>query len=220
MNSILVVEDEVKLSQSLCEFLIHEKYKPHAIYDGALVVDWVKENKPDLILLDIMLPNRDGVELCRDIRSFSNVPIIMVTARTDEVSRVMGLDVGADDYVCKPYGLMEVSARIRAILRRQYQQSPTDDGLVINTANQKASFASNEVALTVVEFNIIETLKSQPGKIYSRDQLMQTVYTDQRVVSDRTIDSHIKKLRKKLAEIAPDIDFLHSVYGAGYKYEV
>jgi len=220
-ETILVVEDELKLANSLCEYLEHQHYATQAIHHGDEVVDWVKQNHPTLILLDLMLPGKDGVQICQEIRAFSHLPIIMVTARTDEIDRLLGLEIGADDYICKPYSLREVIARIKAVLRR-YDPQPTSTGpeLQINKANFHVSYNDKIAELTAVEFKLLETLSASPSRIFSRNQLLDKAYLDNRIVSDRTIDSHIKKLRKKLAAIAPEIQFIHSIYGAGYKFEV
>jgi len=190
--------------------------------DGREVVAWVKANAPDLIILDLMLPGRDGLELCRDIRAFSSVPIIMATARAEEIDRLLGLELGADDYICKPYSPREVVARVKAVLRRPHladRGSRGEAGLVLDEAGFRVRAAAGEVELTAVEFHLFATLYREPGRIFSRGQLMDRIYADQRIVSDRTIDSHIKKLRKKLAEVSPDAELIHSVYGAGYRYE-
>ncbi len=178
-----------------------------------------------------MLPGKDGLEVCKEIRQFSPIPIIMLTARVEEIDRLLGLELGADDYICKPFSPREVVARVKAVLRRG-QVMPSDvlgmaghsnpntalleldrDRLVVRAGQQ-------EITLTLVEFELLATLKQQPGRIFGRDQLMNKVYSDNRIVSDRTIDSHIKKLRKKLSEILPDQELIHSVYSVGYKFEV
>jgi len=223
-HSILVVEDEIKLCKSLCEYLDHEGYESHGINHGDDVISWFKENNPSMILLDLMLPGKDGITLCRELRQFSDVPIIMLTARTDEIDRLLGLELGADDYLCKPYSLREVVARVKAVLRRvDARANPTANTgptLQINEANYHVQYDEKNTELTAVEFQLLKALFNQAGRIFSRDALMEKVYNDDRIVSDRTVDSHIKKLRKKLAEIAPDIQFIHSIYGVGYKFDV
>lgn len=180
-----------------------------------------------------MLPGKDGVTLCREIRQFSAVPIIMVTAKVDEIDRLIGLELGADDYICKPFSPREVVARVKAVLRRS--QSPVS----MQTLNIAASEADTTnampkvieldpdkyqahvfgcpVELTAIEFNLLQILAKHPGRIFSRSQLIGLVYQDHRVVSERTIDSHVKKLRKKLNGIKPDMDLVQSVYSVGYK---
>jgi len=220
-NTILIVEDEKKLADSLSEYFIHLQYKTHVIMQGDEVVEWVKHHTPALILLDLMLPGKDGVSICKEVRAFSNIPIIMMTARTDEIDRLIGLEVGADDYICKPYSLREVAARVKAVLRRfSPEQEVSSNQLKVNSANFHVSFGEKTTELTAVEFKLLQTLSTSKGHIFSREQLTNKAYEDNRIVSDRTIDSHIKKLRKKLSEIAPDINFIHSIYGVGYKYDV
>jgi len=223
MPNILIVEDELRLAQLLADYLAIAGFGSHCLADGLEVVPWVKSNSPDLIILDVMLPGRDGLELCREIRGFSRVPIIMATARVEEIDRLLGLELGADDYICKPYSPREVVARVKAILRRT-QRAPEPyehpaSGLVLDEAAFRVRSPQGEVELTSVEFKLLAVLYREPGRIFSRTQLMDRIYDDERIVSDRTIDSHIKKLRKKLAALAPDEELVHSVYGAGYRYE-
>lgn len=219
---VLVAEDEEKLAGLLVDYLAAAGYAAHSLGDGREVVPWVKAHAPDLIVLDLMLPGRDGLDLCREIRAFSRVPIIMATARVEEIDRLLGLELGADDYLCKPYSPRELVARVKAVLRRTRPgpaQSQAMDGLVLDEAGFRVRAPAGEVELTAVEFHLFATLYREPGRIFSRGQLMDRIYADQRIVSDRTIDSHIKKLRRKLAELMPDAELIHSVYGAGYRYE-
>jgi two-component system response regulator BaeR len=220
---ILVVEDEPRLARVLADYLERAGFSTQVLGDGAEVVPWVRANAPDLVVLDLMLPGRDGLAICRDIRSFSQVPVIMVTARVEEVDRLLGLELGADDYVCKPYSPREVVARVRAVLRRYAPAAADaprgDDPLLLDASSFRVRAAGREAELTAVEFELLQTLYRQPGRIFSRAQLMDRIYADRRVVSDRTIDSHVKKLRRKLAQLLPGQDLVHSVYGAGYRYE-
>lgn len=217
---ILVVEDEARLAGLLADYLVAAGFAADCLDDGDAVVPWVKANAPDLIVLDLMLPGRDGLEICREIRTFSRVPIIMATARAEEIDRLLGLELGADDYICKPYSPREVVARVKAVLRRSRAEPATaPDGLVLDAAGFRVRSPHGEVELTAVEFHLFAALQREPGRIFSRAQLMDRIYDDQRVVSDRTIDSHVKKLRKKLAGVWPHGELIHSVYGAGYRYE-
>lgn len=221
-NRILIVEDEHKLAKLATDYLQNAGFKTDILSHGDTVLPWVKQQHPDLILLDLMLPGRDGLSLCREIRGFSQVPIIMVTARIEEIDRLLGLEMGADDYICKPYSPREMVARVKAVLRRlqpQLSQESDADGLTLDANSFRVLAAGQEVELTAVEFQLLQTLYRQPGHIFSRSKLMDLVYPDQRIVSDRTIDSHIKKLRKKLDELLPDQELIHSVYGAGYRYD-
>ncbi len=220
-QQVLIVEDEVKLARILSDYLNQSGFTSHMIANGLEVVAWVKQHKPDLILLDIMLPGLDGIEICKQLRVFSNVPIIMVTARVEEVDRLLGLELGCDDYICKPFSPREVVARVKAVLRRMQPAEPDSNkfDLVMDDERFKASINGHELVLTAVEFQLLSILYQGQGRIYSRDQLMDHIYRDHRVVSDRTIDSHIKKLRKRIAQVLPDEEIIHSVYGVGYKLE-
>jgi two-component system response regulator BaeR len=217
---VLIVEDEPKLASLLADYLRQADFAPHCIGDGGAVIDAVKALQPAALLLDLMLPGKDGITLCREIRAFSTVPILMVTARVEEVDRLLGLELGADDYICKPFSPREVVSRVKAVLRRSRQaDAAAASGLTLDEHRLEVRLEAATVALTAVEFQLLKRLVGEPGRIFSRDQLMAHMYNDHRVVSDRTIDSHIKKLRKKLADTWPEREFIHSVYGAGYRFE-
>ena len=219
-DTILIVEDEPKLAAVLRDYLLQAGFSVEILGDGLTVVPWVREHGPQLILLDLMLPGRDGMEICKELRSFSNVPIIMVTARVEEIDRLLGLELGADDYICKPFSPREIVARVKAVLRRAGPGATVrSQGLELDESRYQALLHGRDLELTAVEFKLLSFLVANPGRIYSRNQLMDRIYTDQRTVSDRTIDSHIKKLRKKIADAAPDEELIRSVYGVGYKFE-
>jgi two-component system response regulator BaeR len=219
---ILIVEDEPKLAALLADYLKAASYQTHIIGDGRDVVAAVRAAPPDLILLDLMLPGRDGLDVCRELRTFSEVPIVMVTARVEEIDRLLGLEIGADDYICKPFSPREVVARVRAILRRAHRRPdvPVLGGLSIDDEQYRASFNGEPLDLTPVEFRLLKTLAAAPGRVFSRQQLLDNLYADHRVVTDRTVDSHIKNLRRKLQEASPEQELIHSIYGVGYKLEV
>lgn len=218
---ILIVEDEPKIAELLRDYLRQESYEVDVLDRGDTVEAWVREHGADVVLLDLMLPGKSGLEVCKGLRTFSDAAIIMITARVDEIDRLLGLELGADDYICKPFSPREVVARVKAVLRRiRRQDRPQDSGgLVLDEAGCKALIEGRDLGLTVVEFQLLKVLASRPGRLYSRDQLMDAMYRDARVVSDRTVDSHIKKLRRKIADVLPDRELIHSVYGVGYKYE-
>src|SRR5690606_2070075 len=175
------------------------------------VEPWLAEHSTNMILLDLMLPGKDGVEICKDIRRHSQVPIIMITAKVEEIDRLLGLELGADDYICKPFSPREVVARVKAVLRRAEDISkPVDKGLNLDPETYKASIHGQDLGLTAVEFQLLKVLSDHPGRIFSRSVLVDKIYSDGRVVSDRTIDSHIKKLRKKIAEVLPETEIIHS----------
>lgn len=222
MKHILIVEDELKLACLQVDYLHNSGFDTNCLSNGLEVLPWLKANPTDLILLDLMLPGRDGLDICREIRSFSAVPIIIITARIEEIDRLLGLELGADDYICKPFSPREMVARVKAVLRRQQAQTTIPiltSALMLNPHNFRVLAEGQEVELTTVEFQLLQALYQQPGRIFSRSKLMDLIYQDHRIVSDRTIDSHIKKLRKKLTDLLPGQELIHSVYGAGYRYD-
>ncbi len=219
-DKILIVEDEPKLASLLSDYLQQAGFAASTLGNGLEVVPRVRAEGPDLILLDLMLPGRDGLDICKEIRTFSDVPIIMVTARIEEIDRLLGLELGADDYICKPFSPREVVARVKAVLRRAAGgQSLPAAGLTLDESRYLAILDGHDLELTAVEFKLLQFLVANPGRIYSRQQLMDRIYPDQRIVADRTIDSHIKKLRKKIADVNPTVELIHSVYGVGYKFD-
>lgn len=217
-QKILIVEDEQRLADLHRDYLLQAGFETECIADGLLVAKAIDNGMPDLILLDLMLPGKDGLDICKDIRKQSNVPIIIVTARVEEIDRLLGLELGADDYICKPFSPREVVARVKAVLRRSVT-SHDATFLSLDEERYLAILQGQTLDLSAVEFQLLNILAAKPGRILNRDQLMDRIYTDRRIVCDRTIDSHIKKLRKKIAAVAPEVDVIHSVYGVGYKYE-
>jgi two-component system response regulator BaeR len=215
--SILIVEDEMKLATLLADYFTMAEFSPHLIHHGDDVITWVKSNQPKAILLDIMLPGKNGIDLCKEIRQFSNVPILMVTAKVEEIDRLLGLELGADDFICKPFSPREVVARVKAVLRRTQTTENPSDMITLDEYRLTVSFHHQEVALTAVEFQLLKPLAEKPERIFTREQLMQNMYSDHRIVNNRTIDSHIKKLRKKLSDISNGKDWVQSVYGTGYR---
>ena len=217
MSRILIVEDEPKLAALEADYLKAAGYEAHSIGNGTEVVPWVRANSPDLILLDLMLPGRDGLDICRELRGFSDVPIVMVTAKVEEIDRLIGLDLGADDYVCKPFSVRELVARVRTILRRRRAPSA---GLVLDEAKHLAQLDGRSLDLTPVELRLLGTLAAAPGRVFSRGKLLERLYHDHRVVTDRTVDAHIKNLRRKLEAVRPGEELVRSIYGVGYKLEL
>jgi two-component system response regulator BaeR len=221
-QTILIVEDEPKLAHLLRDFLAQAGYAVHCVAHGLEVVPWVQQHVPTLILLDLMLPGKDGMEVCRELRAFSAVPIIMVTARVEEIDRLLGLEFGADDYICKPFSPREVVARVKAVLRRlqpQVHGAAAAVGFVLDEQRYCATLDGCALELTPVEFRLLSTFLAHPGWVFARSQLVEALYADFRVVSDRTVDSHIKNLRKKIRTIRPAPEVIRSVYGIGYKCE-
>lgn len=217
MTRILIIEDEEKLASLLADYCRHAGFTASVCLRGAEGLAHLQEQGADAVLLDLMLPDGDGLEICKAIRRNSNVPILITSARVDELDRLLGLELGADDYICKPFSPREVIARVKAVLRRLQQPSASESGLQLDADRLTLTFRGESLSLTAVEFALMQTLADHPGYIRSRQQLMDRIYTDHRIVSDRTIDSHVKKLRQKLAERFPDIQFIDSVYGAGYR---
>jgi two-component system response regulator BaeR len=219
---IMIVEDEPKLGQLLVDYLQAAGYATHWLTNGSEVVPAVHAHSPALILLDLMLPGSDGLTVCRELRRFTDIPVVMVTAKIEEIDRLLGLEIGADDYICKPYSPREVVARVKTILRRCYRpldNTQEETQLHIDEPRFQASYQSQMLDLTPAEFRLLKTLASQPGNVFSREQLLNNLYDDYRVVTDRTIDSHIKNLRRKLELIDGEKSFIRSVYGVGYRWE-
>ena len=229
---ILIVEDEPKIRELLNDYLTQSGYQVEMLDEGLAAIDKIKNYQPDCVILDLMLPGKNGLEICKELRMFSMVPVVMVTARVDEIDRLVGLELGADDYICKPFSPREVVMRVRNILRRveltkEVSTERTQDDkqieityshLFLNLERFQCSLKGQDVALTAVEFRMIYAMALKPGCIFTREQLMDVAYTDTRVVSDRTIDTHIKNLRKKIANASED-ELIYSIYGVGYKLE-
>ena len=219
--TILIVEDEPKIAALLEDYLQAKGgYRTQVLDRGDTVLEQFRKTPPDLVLLDLMLPGLDGIEVCKLIRRESQVPIIMVTARVEEIDRLLGLELGADDYICKPFSPREVVARVKAVLRRAGPTAPGEDGtgLEIDTDTFSASLNGQPLDLTPVEFALLRALAAQEGRVFSRDQLMNEMYSDYRVVSDRAVDTHVKNLRRKLGEVSGDSELIESVYGLGYRF--
>jgi two-component system response regulator BaeR len=221
---ILIVEDEEKLARLLADYVLRAGYDAHIIGNANKVLPWLKSERPAAILLDLMLPGGDGLTLCRQIRELSTVPILITTARVEEIDRLLGLELGADDYICKPFSPREVMARLKAVLRRTGPDAGTAASedravLVLEAPSLRVRKGHREESLTSVEFHLLDVMYREPSRVFSRSQLMDRIYSDRRIVSDRTIDSHVKKLRRKLASVAPELELIHAVYGAGYRYE-
>ncbi|MCS2609775.1 response regulator [Halomonas dongshanensis] len=224
-TSLLIVEDEPKIARLMADYLQSHGYDVTTLGHGNQVLPWLETHTPALALLDIMLPGTDGLTLCREIRArWPSIAIIMVTAKVEEVDRLLGLELGADDYICKPFSPREVVARVKAVMRRSQaavnDSPPTPPApLTLNEAGWQAVAQGQDLGLTAVEFQLLKVMMQAPGRIFSREQLMDHMYRDNRIVSERTVDSHIKKLRKKITEALPEQEIIRSVYGVGYKYQ-
>ena len=219
-RNVLVVEDDLKISQVLLDYLRKDGFEATSVADGLLALQQIEQEKPLLVILDLMLPGLDGVGVCRAVRRFSDVPILMLTARVDEVDRLIGLDTGADDYVCKPFSPREVMARVRALVRRaEGRVAGRQAAWAVDDEGQRISWRDTWLPLTPVEFRMLHLLLTRPGRVFSRAQLLDSVHEDFRDVSDRAIDSHIKNLRRKIQMIEAGSDCIVSVYGVGYRFD-
>ena len=225
---VWVVEDEPVIAELLVDYLRHAGYAAEHFPDGSLLVERLRQGPPDLLLLDLMLPGRDGLSLCREIRSFSSVPIMLVTAKVEELDRILGLETGADDYVCKPFSPREVVARVRALLRRVRPDNETPAAhphIQVDEAAHRIKVWHGETVqvldLTETEYRLMCALVCRPGTILTRAQLIAHVHAhgEEANVFDRAIDSHIKNLRRKVAAVLPQ-PCIHSIYGVGYRFEL
>jgi two-component system response regulator BaeR len=221
---ILIVEDEPRMAALLADYLKASGYTSQWLADGRDVVPAVKARRPDLVLLDLMLPGQDGMSVCRELRHFSDVPVIMLTARVEEADRLMGLEIGADDYICKtPFSPREVVARVKALLRRSGlagQSAREMSPLQIDAQAYKAAWQGAPLDLTPIEFRLLKALADARGRVLSRDKLLDHVHADQRAVTDRAVDSHVKNLRRKLDAASGGQELIRSIYGVGYRLDL
>jgi len=230
-QTIYVVEDQADLAQVLVDYLKREGYEAISFGDGAAALAEIRRAAPALVLLDVMLPGLDGLSVLREVRRFSELPVIMVTARLEEIDRLLGLELGADDYICKPYSPREVVARVKTVLRRSSHQvaRPTAGVPVpeagptplveIDEAAWQTRIGGKRLNLTPMEFRLLQALVAKPGRVYSRGQLLDLIYEDNLDVSERAVDSHMKNLRRKLAQALPGEEPIRSVYGVGFVFE-
>ena len=223
MSNILIVEDEKKIAELLRDYLKQAGFDTHILTRGDKVIPWIKNNLLDIILLDLMLPGMNGIEVCRDIRKFSQIPIIMITAQKEEIDRLLGLELGADDYISKPFSPREVVARVKAVLRRVGQSSAAGNeieaiGIRLNEENHQILINEQEVSFTPVEFGLLKVFISNSERVFSREELLNKVQGYDFVGYDRTIDTHVKNLRKKLTKHGID-NAIFSVYGVGYRLQ-
>jgi len=219
---ILIVEDEEKIASLLSDYLKAAGFRTSTQGNGERVIAQIKKDPSDLILLDIMLPGKNGMELCREIRQFSDIPIIMITARVEEIDRLLGLELGADDYICKPFSPREVVARVKAIFRRLHAE-PRSHNLVVGPISlddktHQVMIDQQELDLTPNEFGLLKVMMNQPNRVFARSELINRVQGYDFEGYDRTIDTHIKNLRKKIAQKLPGREIISTVYGVGYKF--
>lgn len=221
---ILIVEDEPEIAEILKDYMVNEGYEASILNDGDTVISFVKKENPSLILLDLMLPGTDGKTICKEIRKFSDIPIIMVTAKVEEIDRIIGFELGVDDYICKPFSPREVVVRVKAVLRRFSKGHDTSSDKVfsagsvaLNTETHQVTVNGKGLDLTPNEFDILEVMIKRPEIVFSRSQLIELVQGYNFEGYERTVDFHIKNLRKKIASQIPEKKVIESVYGLGYK---
>lgn len=219
-KKILIVEDDEKIARLLDKYLSAEGFQTQVMSEGTLVVPQVRRSKPHLILLDIMLPGKDGLTIFKEIRTFSDMPILFVTAKVQEIDRLLGLELGADDYICKPFLPREVVARVKAVLRRSYPQRGEVDlvvgPIVLDTERHKVTIKDVEIHLTPNQFKLLRHLMANEGCVVTRSELISRIQGYNFDGYNRTVDNHIKNLRKKILEHLPGQEIIRSVYGIGY----
>ena len=226
MPIILIADDNRQITSILEEYAKKEGFSPVIALDGLDTIELFEKLQPDVILLDVMMPKMDGFKVCREIRKTSNVPIIMVTARGEDFEKIMGLDIGADDYIVKPFSPGEVMARVRAVLRRigrdenQKQQIFSFDNLTINLDDYVVTIDGNGISLTKKEIEILWTLATNKNKVFSRENLLNSLWGYDYFGDSRTVDSHIKRLRAKLDKYEHNRWHIKTIWGVGYKFEV
>ena len=228
---VLVVEDEPKLAALLADYLRAAGHEAECVANGAEALQAWTARRHDLVLLDLMLPGLDGLAVCRQLRQVTAVPIVMLTARADEADRLAGLELGADDYIAKnPFSPREVLARVKAVLRRSRAAAlppsalpsstqPPASELQVDEDRWRAAWLGRDLELTPIEFRLLSTLASQPGRVYPRAQLLEQLHGDTRAATERAVDSHVKNLRRKLEQAGAGSERIRSVYGVGYCYE-
>ena len=224
---ILVVDDEVDIVDFIGSYLMGEGYEVVEAYDGVDALDKMRQDRPDLVILDIMLPKLDGLEVCKQMRSESTIPILMVTAKGSDVDKIVGLEIGADDYIPKPFNPRELVARVKAILRRTYREDYQPDSqtavlkhkdLSIDTERRRITIGDRLLELTMKEFDLLLFLMQNLGHVYSRDQLLDHVWGQDSFVGARTVDVHIRRLREQIETDASRPQYIQTVWGVGYKF--
>jgi two-component system, OmpR family, response regulator BaeR len=219
---VLLIEDDKGVAEVVSLFLNQANFEVSVLQRGDCAVTEVRLNPPDVILLDIILPGKDGISICREIRTFSTLPILILTGRVEEEDRLIGLEAGADDYICKPFSSRELAARIKAVLRRKSPKVVEEvllaGPITVKPDSHTASVGDTYLKLTPNEFELLKILIAQPGNVFERDYLISKICKGNTEGPDRVIDAHIKNLRKKIAEIIPDHNFIRTVYGMGYSF--
>lgn len=218
MSKVLIVEDEIQIAEYLHKYLQKAGFETVILNSGEHVADVVRSELPDLMLLDVMLPVKDGVSCCKEIRTFSDVPVIMLTAKVTEVDRIIGLEAGADDYVCKPFNAKELVLRVQSILKR-FKVKDSVNGLQLDKNGYQLKYQqSGAIKLTKLEFALMQLLYAKPSRIYSRQQIIELAYHEEKDITERAVDSHVKNIRKKIRSLGIDAVVIDCIYGAGYQF--
>ena len=223
-EKILIVEDEVRIVRTLRLYLEQAGFVVTAVHDGSQALPAFRQERPSLVLLDLNLPGQDGLDICRNLRRLGNIPIIMLTARTEEMDRLIGLELGADDYISKPFSPREVVARVRAVLRRTQGSMATSDllqagALQLDLAAYRVWLDGQLLDLTQTEFELLATLMRNKGRVLSRTQLLEAIQGVAYEEFERAIDQHIKNVRRKLKEVAGQVAIINTIYGVGYRLD-
>ncbi len=223
MKKILIIEDDPSVIEVVEYALQKAGFSCSSMTTGRKALASLQTEQPDLIILDLILPDMDGIDICKEIRKFSFVSIIMLTSKAEEADKIIGLELGADDYITKPFSPRELVARVRSHLRRSMQTAEDKEkaityrGITLDKKRHKIIFKGSDIYFTLSEFNILAHMLKNPGIVFTRDMLINKAYSDNHFITDRTIDSHIKNIRQKLASVDPDADIIETIYGVGYK---
>ncbi len=225
-NKVLVVDDEKLIVKGIKFSLEQEGMEVDTAYDGEEALEKVRETEYDIVLLDLILPNMDGLEVCQEIRAFSDVPIIMITAKSEDMDKILGLEHGADDYITKPFNILEVKARIKAILRRNAKNKQDDYLRILEKGDLKLELdgrrlyvSGEEISLTAKEFDLLELMVGNPNKVFSREELLNTVWGYEYPGDVRTVDVHIRRLREKIEPNPSEPRYVHTKWGVGYYFK-
>ena len=219
---VLIAEDDDQIAAVLVDYLHQAGFEIQRVANGHDALQMAREHAPSVLILDIMLPGMDGIAVCQSVRQFSQLPILMLTAKSDEEDRLVGLDSGADDYVCKPFSPREIVARVRGLVRRanaSVSGAVHSTGFTFGDAAERIRWGGEIIPLTKVEERLLRTMASQPRRVFTREALLNILHDEFRDIGDRAIDTHIKNLRRKLKQLAADKGFIHAMYGVGYYFE-
>lgn len=230
MAKILIVDDEKMIVKGLRFAMMQEQYEIDCAYDGEEALEYAKKTEYDAVLLDLMLPKMDGMQVCQQIREFSSMPILMLTAKGEDMDKILGFEYGADDYITKPFNILEVKARVKAVIRRNHQAKMTAkepeagqkvamDGLVLDREGRRVFIEGTEINVTAKEYDLLELLAGNPGKVYSRENLLNIVWGYEYPGDVRTVDVHIRRLREKIEKNPSDPKYVCTKWGVGYYFK-